>query len=30
MDVIVVRELGEGQEFIPIVLSFILEQPDIQ
>jgi hypothetical protein len=29
VDVIVVGELGEGQEFVPIVLSFICEQPDI-
>jgi hypothetical protein len=29
VDVIVVRELSEGQEFIPIVLSFVHEQLDI-
>jgi hypothetical protein len=29
VDVIVVGELGEGQEFVPIVLSFICEQLDI-
>jgi hypothetical protein len=29
VDVIGIRELGKGQEFIPIVLSFVREQLDI-
>jgi hypothetical protein len=29
VDVIVVGELGKGQEFVPIVLSFICEQLDV-